>query len=90
MPFRIEDVPAERIKAVLAFGTDNLPKEEVSAVKDFIERIGGNENVELAGEMLEELARGGCRNRSPTARMNLPTGNADMEGGPRESPQATA
>ena len=61
MRFRIDDMPAKQIKAALALDVDRLPDDEASAIRDFIQRIGGKENAELAVKMLEEIEgpRGG-------------------------------
>ena len=65
MPFRIDDLPAKQIKAALALDVDKLPDDEAWAIQDFIQRIGGKENAELAVKMLEEIEgpRGGFRRR---------------------------
>jgi hypothetical protein len=55
MPLRIDDMPAEQIEALLASDSDELPEHEALALEDFIHRIGGRENAELAVEMLQSL-----------------------------------
>jgi hypothetical protein len=63
MPFRLDDLPAEKIRAALALDVDKLPDGEASIIQDFIQRIGGRENAELALAILEETegSRGGFR-----------------------------
>ena len=65
MRFRIDGLPAKQIKAALALDMDRLPDDESSAIRDFIERIGGRENAELAVEVLEEIEgpKGGLRRK---------------------------
>lgn len=55
MACRIDDLPAEQLRAALMVDLEELPAEEAYAIQDFIERIGGRENALLAAEMLEEL-----------------------------------
>jgi len=55
MRSRIDDLPAEQLRAALMVNLEELPAEEAYAIQDFIQRIGGRENALLAAEMLEEL-----------------------------------
>ncbi len=55
MPFHIDDLPAEQIRAALTVDLGELPEEEAYAIQDFIDRIGGMDNALSAVEMLEEL-----------------------------------
>ena len=61
MAFCIDNLSAEQIRAVLALYVNDLPDNEALIIHDFIQRIGGRENAELALEMLEQLEgpRGG-------------------------------
>lgn len=55
MPFHIDDLPAEQIKAALALDTGQLPEDRAWAIQDFLERIGGRENAMMAVETLGQL-----------------------------------
>ena len=44
MRLRIDDLPAEQIRAALSIDPTELPFEEALAIEDFLDRIGGIEN----------------------------------------------
>jgi hypothetical protein len=58
MPLRIDNLPAEQIRAALSIDPTELPFEEALAIEDFLDRIGGIENALLAVGMLESLESG--------------------------------
>jgi hypothetical protein len=58
MQLRIDDLPAEQIRAALSIDPTELPFEEALAIEDFLDRIGGIENALLAVRMLESLESG--------------------------------
>jgi hypothetical protein len=58
MPLRIDDLPAEQIRAALSVDPTELPFQEALAIEDFLDRIGGIENALRAVEMLETLESG--------------------------------
>ena len=54
-PLRIQNLPAAEMAALLARDCSELTKQQVSALREFIEDIGGIENAYAAIEMLSEL-----------------------------------
>ena len=52
---RIDNLPAEELKAALSVDPAELPEEEALAVEDFVRRIGGRENAMAAVQLLEEI-----------------------------------
>ncbi len=59
MARRIDDLPAVELKVLLEVDPGNLPESVNGAIRDFVQRIGGIENAQLAVQMLEELERPG-------------------------------
>jgi hypothetical protein len=55
MAFRIDDLSAELIRAVLALYVSDQSDDEALIIHDFIQRIDGKEDAELALEMLERV-----------------------------------
>lgn len=53
----IENLSAECIKALLDEGDHILSLEQAEALEDFIDRLGGIQNAQLAIRMLEEIER---------------------------------
>ena len=54
---RIQDLPAEEIAALLAKDGSDVSPQQVVALQEFIEDIGGMENACAAVEMLSQLRR---------------------------------
>ena len=52
---RIQDLPADKIAALLSADGTRLSAAQVAALREFIEDIGGIENARTAVEMLSEL-----------------------------------
>ncbi len=59
MARRIDDLPAGKLRALLEADPNELTEPVSRAIRDFIERIGGRANAQLAVQMLEELERSG-------------------------------
>jgi len=55
MPLSVDRLSAEQLKALLTIDPDDLPEQDASAVRDFVERIGGRPNALLAAQMLTEI-----------------------------------
>ncbi len=55
MVFRIDDLPADELRAALSVDLDERPLEEAMVIQDFIQRIGGRENARAAVDMLDEI-----------------------------------
>jgi hypothetical protein len=53
--FRIDDLSAADLKAILSVDLDQLDDDEVLAIKDFVLRVGGVRNARMAVEMLNRL-----------------------------------
>jgi hypothetical protein len=53
--FRIDDLSAADLKAILSVDLDQLDDDEVLAIKDFVLRVGGVRNARLAVEMLNRM-----------------------------------
>jgi hypothetical protein len=53
--FRIDDLNAADLKAILSVDLDQLDDDEVLAIKDFVLRVGGVRNARLAVEMLNRM-----------------------------------
>ena len=51
----IKELPADQIRAALASDQDDVTDEDVLAIKEFIEEIGGIENAIAAVKLLCEL-----------------------------------
>jgi hypothetical protein len=54
---RIQDLPAEEIAALLAKQGNDVSPQQVVALQEFIEDIGGMENACAAVDMLSQLRR---------------------------------
>ena len=54
-PLSMENLPAELLRAVLNVESGQLTQEQSFEVYQFVERIGGVENAELAADMLCRL-----------------------------------
>ena len=54
---RIQDLPAEEIAALLAKDGNDVTPQQVVALQDFIEDVGGMETACAAVEMLSQLRR---------------------------------
>ena len=52
---QIEKLPAVQLAAALASDWANLTSQQISALEEFIVRIGGMENASLAVEMLCQM-----------------------------------
>ncbi len=53
----IDHFTPEELRAVLAADNSDMSEGDVIALQDFIRRIGGLENAQLAVEMLEQIDR---------------------------------
>jgi hypothetical protein len=54
---RIEDLSVDELKAVLVAAVDDLTEEQIQAIENFIDRVGGLDNATLAIEMLSHLEK---------------------------------
>jgi hypothetical protein len=52
---QIQDLPAEEIAALLAKSGSTLTREQIVALQEFIDGIGGVENAWTAVDMLSQL-----------------------------------
>jgi len=55
--YRIEDMSSDEIRELLASDGKDLTELEAVALRDFIDRIGGIENVVLAIDFLDDLEK---------------------------------
>jgi hypothetical protein len=53
--FRVDDLNAEDMKAILSANVEQLDDDQVLAIKDFVHRVGGLRNARMAVEMLRQL-----------------------------------
>lgn len=53
--FRIDDLCAADMKAILSADLDQLDDDQILAIKDFVIRVGGLRNARMAVEMLRQL-----------------------------------
>ena len=58
-PYRVEDLPPNEIRELLAAERNDLTEQEAVALGDFIYRIGGVENAVLAIDLLDDLEQAG-------------------------------
>ncbi len=56
---RIDSLPARELQAILSLKPQQMPDDAAIAVRDFIERIGGMENAQMAANLLERVEHGG-------------------------------